>query len=955
MRSYWSGLGLMLGAASILAPMSCSSASKGALVLAISTDMRTPKDINIVSVFITTNGVPKFDYLGRVLPDGTVALPATVAVVEPDDPSAKVRIRVTAFEEANARVLRDVLTTVPHQTTSLLRLPLNFLDDGSGMGAIPADLVPGGLNSMGGAPDGDTVFDVTSLRSSCDFNQGLTSINGQCKSDVVDSTTLPPYVPEAVYGDGGLMANGAPMSCFDVAACFHGAVPVTGVTGGDTQECTAPLPAGLDASSVNLALVTPATGECLAPGQCYVPLENDPTEGFTVSGGTLHMIPGICAKITAGAQLYAASGACAPKALSEPVCEPVVGGSGADAGVAADASTNPCDGSYVIDCASNAQCGGGATPVVVSGTTATLSVPVNNGNGGNTTTTLTATVDPTTCVMSLTIPPDDGGSCSPVGTFMIDLSAATTSNVPCASGSSDGQCTNTMLTCAITRGAFDGGTGTMSGDAGTIGTGVSGSVAGIGITPQDSTFASGFLTVGGSDISSSNAVLAVLLSDSVGLCTVQQEALAGSDQKASSTQLSLAIQRSGSAPIGAGTYPINADTTSFQSLAPNQMWGFASLTQTTPTCGFNPSTTTGGLPDSQAVSGSITIDQVTTSSVSGSFDLNFPNGVLSGAFVAPSCSGVDLQNLFLTSGATLGQGGPDSSGICYGDFGAAPQTDAGPADSGILFPDTGIGGGDAGGPPPPFDSGTSQDASFGDAVAGGACFLLPPGAVSWWRAEGDGSDVLGNNPAAWVGPASFGPGIVGNAFLFNGASYLTAGVNGLSFGSGGTAEGWVQVGSIPAMSADLFGFGTTTQTMDTGGMTAAGLGSTWDADFTLNGQTLTGENFTTGSWAHVAVVWSAASDAGVEQVDFYVDGSLFQTAPMSIADAGVPATFLMGGEGSGAASLTGLVDEVTLYDTQLTPAQIASIYVAGTGGKCQCQVATDCPAQKPTCQAGFCQ
>jgi hypothetical protein len=582
---------------------------------------------------------------------------------------------------------------------------------------------------------------------------------------------------------------------------------------------------------------------------------------------------------------------------------------------------------------------------------------MNGGSGGNAPTTLTATVDPTTCVMTLTIPPDDGGSCNPVGTYMIDLGAATTSNVPCASGSgsTDGKCTNTMLTCAITRGAFDGSTGTtMSADSGTVDVGISGSVAGISLAPQDSASATGTIAAAGSD--APNAVLAVLLSDSPGLCAVQQEALAGSDQKASSTQLSLVIERAGNAPIGVGTYGINALTTSVSSLGPNQTWNFASLTQTTASCGFNPSTTTGGLPDSQAISGAITISDVSGPTVSGSFNLNFPNGVLTGAFAAPSCAGVDLQNLFSTSGTTVGQGGPDSNGICYGDFGEV-QSDAGPSDAAaaqdaVVASD---GGPDAGGPPP-ADSGASQDASFGDAGAGGSCFLLPAGAVSWWRAEGDGSDVLGNNPATWVGPASYAQGFVGSsAFLFNGASYLSAGVNGLSFGGGGTAEGWVQVGSIPAMSADLFGFGTSTQAMDTGGMTAMGLGSTWDADFTLNGQTLTGENFTTGSWAHVAVVWSAASDAGVEQVDFYVDGSLVQTAPMSIADAGVPATFLMGGEGSGAASLTGLVDEVTLYTTQLTAAQIASIYVAGTGGKCQCQGATDCPAQKPTCQAGFCQ
>lgn len=44
-----------------------------------------------------------------------------LAIVEPDDPSAQVRIRVVAFEAMQPKVLRDVLTTVPQQPTSKKR------------------------------------------------------------------------------------------------------------------------------------------------------------------------------------------------------------------------------------------------------------------------------------------------------------------------------------------------------------------------------------------------------------------------------------------------------------------------------------------------------------------------------------------------------------------------------------------------------------------------------------------------------------------------------------------------------------------------------------------------------------------------------------------------------------------------------------------------------------------
>ena len=166
--------------------IACSAPGKGSLVLAISTDMQTPKDIDVISIFITSDSAVKFDYIGRTLPDGTVSLPSTLAIVEPDNPNAQVRIRVIALQETKARVLRDVLTTVPHQRTALLRVPLNFLDDGSAMGMLPQQFLPGGMVS-----EGDTQFDPDTIASSCDFSMQMTSVAGTCVPATVDPGKLP--------------------------------------------------------------------------------------------------------------------------------------------------------------------------------------------------------------------------------------------------------------------------------------------------------------------------------------------------------------------------------------------------------------------------------------------------------------------------------------------------------------------------------------------------------------------------------------------------------------------------------------------------------------------------------------------------------------------------------------------------------------------------------------------
>jgi hypothetical protein len=384
---------------------SCSATPKGSLVLAISTDMQTPKDVDLVSVFITTDSVVKFDYLGRVLPSGTVSLPATLAIVEPDDPNAKIRIRVIGFQGANARVLRDVNTTVPHAQTTLLRLPHNLLDDGSAMGMLMPNEIP---DTPGGPPEGDNQsFDPDVIGSpTCPFASGETSVNGVCVKDVVDSVSLPAYDPAQVYGAGGVQPDGTPTDCFDTSQCFGAAVPVSGV---DMSTCSVPLAAMLgstpdagadsgaidvaqdsgsstgggfgsfdggalpdagaqyvlrplgvptdstaDASSttgtptvatsmLNFALATQSTGACVG-GKCFVPLEYDQKEGWTVQGSTVQMIPGICSQLKRGAQLYMTSGACQSKILSNPVCQPASHGT-VGTGATDDASLPMADAS----------------------------------------------------------------------------------------------------------------------------------------------------------------------------------------------------------------------------------------------------------------------------------------------------------------------------------------------------------------------------------------------------------------------------------------------------------------------------------------------------------------------------------------------------------------------------------------------------------------------------------
>ena len=198
---------------------------------------------------------------------------------------------------------------------------------------------------------------------------------------------------------------------------------------------------------------------------------------------------------------------------------------------------------------------------------------------------------------------------------------------------------------------------------------------------------------------------------------------------------------------------------------------------------------------------------------------------------------------------------------------------------------------------------------------------------------------------------------MGTGFDFAGASFLAANATGMSLTSG-TIEGWVQLTGIPAMTADLFGFssspafseaGAPPASMDIGGMVATGLGSSWSSDLTLAGQTIAGQIYVTGEWAHLGVTWTPSADASLSvDATVYLDGSLYMAKTISLVDAGSLASFLIAGAGAGS-NLTGMVDEVTVYDNPLAPSQIAAIYAADSAGKCECLQNSDCPSTTPTC------
>ena len=288
-----------------LAPLvACSSAEKprGELMIAVGTDMSIPDNLDQVEVLVSMpDGTQqRLDY--PILPTSPdpigKPMPGTLALVPPDAGGQTVRVRLIAQQNSSSgdpvsRVVREAIVKVPTDRVALLPMRLHWLCDG----IVKKDA------------DGTYLSD-------CDKDQ--TCVAGKCVDAAVEVEKLPIYDPGLVFGGGDDQGNGG--TCIDVPACFASsklAVP--------SADCTLPLPKSVDPTSFNVAIELSADsdGQCTkgADSRCFVPLDNDPDDGFQIEGDLVQLPPKVCEKIADGKALgVATTTACPTKNPSEPIC-----------------------------------------------------------------------------------------------------------------------------------------------------------------------------------------------------------------------------------------------------------------------------------------------------------------------------------------------------------------------------------------------------------------------------------------------------------------------------------------------------------------------------------------------------------------------------------------------------------------------------------------------------------
>jgi hypothetical protein len=309
-RSRPFGLGFVLASSALgLLVAACANTNSGALILAIGTDLAVPDDLDTISVTVFQSGAMRYAQQFPVGAKPNQPLPATLTILPSTHDSNPADIRVVGLHNGTARILRELIVTIPTTSVVLARADLEFLCDGSVMGNGPND-----------------------WQSTC--MSGQTCTLGACQSASVDASSLPAYQDGQVFGGGDANGGG---SCFDTQGCFANSSPgFLGPTFPDgTCQLVAASATGVDPSNpsmgalspspvLNVALLLPPNGDgiCIGQSGCLVPIDQD-TTGWTTANGNIVLPRGVCQRLQqANAPKIVFSTTCPTKIPSTPTCGP---------------------------------------------------------------------------------------------------------------------------------------------------------------------------------------------------------------------------------------------------------------------------------------------------------------------------------------------------------------------------------------------------------------------------------------------------------------------------------------------------------------------------------------------------------------------------------------------------------------------------------------------------------
>jgi energy-converting hydrogenase Eha subunit F len=223
-----------------------------------------------------------------------------------------------------------------------------------------------------------------------------------------------------------------------------------------------------------------------------------------------------------------------------------------------------------------------------------------------------------------------------------------------------------------------------------------------------------------------------------------------------------------------------------------------------------------------------------------------------------------------------------------------------------------------------------------------SCAATPSGLVGWWPGDGSAIDVESTNNGTFTG-AAYAVGAVGQAFSFDGSGnnvrIPASPLLNVGAGAGMTVEAWVYstdnsvAGPIAEWVPKTVGaFGTHFYVHQ------GGAGALYANLYDVNGTDHTIQSspglVTLNVYHHVAVSYDKASGFARLFVDgtLVTESSLGSFSPQTTPDLSIG--FRPNTVPFGPIPFKGRIDEVSVYSRALSTNEIATIYVAGSAGKC---------------------
>ena len=207
-----------------------------------------------------------------------------------------------------------------------------------------------------------------------------------------------------------------------------------------------------------------------------------------------------------------------------------------------------------------------------------------------------------------------------------------------------------------------------------------------------------------------------------------------------------------------------------------------------------------------------------------------------------------------------------------------------------------------------------------------SCVPPPPGMVSWWLGNGKTDDIIGSNNGTLHNGATFVPGIVDQAFSFDGEDdYVQARDTQLPSGSAArTLDFWMKPTNNARVPVLYGGY----RENDAFYVLVCGPNACigqWGG-----GDVCGFADVTDGSWHHVALTYDGGSS-----VVLYVDGALDTAATKTYRTTQTGKLYIGSTVEGSNEYFKGLVDEVDIFNRALSETEIQSIVNAGSAGKCK--------------------